>query len=65
MAHAVRTFARTGRGGTVTMHAPGSIDSDVLRAGRIEIDVEIRRDHPKGPTLVVTGFSIASDALDD
>jgi hypothetical protein len=59
--HALKVYAKTRQGGTVAHHAPGSIPYDVIRVGRVEIDVRINGAHPKGPTLVVTGFSLAAD----
>lgn len=59
VAHALRVYAKTGQGGDVSYSAPGSLESDVIRVGRLEVDVEIYRHHPDGPTLVVAGFSPA------
>jgi len=60
---AIAQYAKTGRGGTVAYAAPGSLPGDVLRVDRIAIDVRINVDHPKGPTLVVGGFSVVEDEL--
>ena len=58
---AIAQYAKTGRGGTVAYAPPGSIPGDVLRVDRIAIDVRINVDNPKGPTLVVGGFSVVED----
>jgi hypothetical protein len=55
-------YARTGIGGTVAMRARGSREYDVLRVGRLEIDVTVDRD---GRTLIVDGIAVASDESDD
>jgi hypothetical protein len=60
---AIAQYAKTGRGGTVAYAAPGSIPGDVLRVDRIAIDVRVNVDNPKGPTLVVGGFSVVEDEL--
>ena len=65
---AIAQYAKTGHGGTVAYAAPGSLPGDVLRVDRIAIDVRINVDNPKGPTLVVGGFSVVeeeSPAADD
>jgi hypothetical protein len=58
---AIARYAKTGGGGTVAYAAPGSLPGDVLRVDRIAIDVRINVDHPKGPTLVVGGFSVVEE----
>jgi len=58
-------FAKTGCGADTILRAPGALPYELLRAGRLEIEVEVHRgDEGATSVLLVCGIYVAPDESD-
>ena len=62
---ALRTYAATGKGGKVAYLPPGAVETDVIHAGRYEIDVRIDRSHVGEASLIFGGLALSANEHDE